>query len=348
LLGVERFLLLTRRFGLFVAAGDRRAFSDFLERVFASQAKERCEVVLPREGHSPSPCGSRACAPRWAAVSRGGARHHRAQADGKADADLLARNHRRAREERKQVASVLHHDVGSMAVGLSAHLTAIERDICSGKPAQSLKWLKRTWKLLDESVMRLKGLAVDLRPPSWISRLCAACDITSLRRQSTEAPAFISRKTCGKRLSETPPRCCSGGAGGADECLKHGCAKRVDVVLRASKNELTLTVHDNGKGFDLSEQRAGQPHRWACGDAGNGASAGGSSQLIPGAGKEPRCACACHLLRHRPWQPEKTRPGCQNLLTGPLSPPAELALDNTPNSTNMERVKIIPESISNQ
>ncbi|MEI8189059.1 MAG: PAS domain-containing protein, partial [candidate division NC10 bacterium] len=53
LLGTERSRLVNRRFGLFVAEGDRRAFSDFLEKVFASEAKENCEVTLPQEGSQP-------------------------------------------------------------------------------------------------------------------------------------------------------------------------------------------------------------------------------------------------------------------------------------------------------
>jgi PAS domain S-box-containing protein len=53
LLGVECSRLVNRRFGLFVAKGDQRAFSDFLEKVFASQAKECCEVTLPKESSQP-------------------------------------------------------------------------------------------------------------------------------------------------------------------------------------------------------------------------------------------------------------------------------------------------------
>jgi PAS domain S-box-containing protein len=49
LFGVERSRLVNRRFGLFVAERDQRAFSDFLQKVFASQAKECCEVTLPKE-----------------------------------------------------------------------------------------------------------------------------------------------------------------------------------------------------------------------------------------------------------------------------------------------------------
>jgi PAS domain S-box-containing protein len=53
ILGVGRSQLVNRRLGLFVAEGDRRAFSDFLQRVFASQAKESCEVTLPQAGPHP-------------------------------------------------------------------------------------------------------------------------------------------------------------------------------------------------------------------------------------------------------------------------------------------------------
>jgi PAS domain S-box-containing protein len=50
LFGIERSRLVNRRVGLFVAEGDRRTFSDFLQRVFASQATECCEVTLPQDG----------------------------------------------------------------------------------------------------------------------------------------------------------------------------------------------------------------------------------------------------------------------------------------------------------
>ena len=53
LLGVERSGLVNHRFGLFVAEGDRRAFSDFLQKVFASEAKESCELTLLHESSQP-------------------------------------------------------------------------------------------------------------------------------------------------------------------------------------------------------------------------------------------------------------------------------------------------------
>jgi PAS domain S-box-containing protein len=53
MLGVERSQLVNRRFGLFVAEGDRHIFGDFLGKVFASQDKESCELTLQHESSRP-------------------------------------------------------------------------------------------------------------------------------------------------------------------------------------------------------------------------------------------------------------------------------------------------------
>ena len=53
LLGVERACLVGRRFGNFVDEPDKAGFKAFLGKVFASQAKEVCEVVLQNHRQRP-------------------------------------------------------------------------------------------------------------------------------------------------------------------------------------------------------------------------------------------------------------------------------------------------------
>jgi PAS domain S-box-containing protein len=53
LLGVARAQLAGRRLGLFLGQSDRDGFSAFLEKVFASQAKELCEAALLKEDQAP-------------------------------------------------------------------------------------------------------------------------------------------------------------------------------------------------------------------------------------------------------------------------------------------------------
>ena len=60
LLGIERFALVNRRFGLFVSAADRPAFGAFLKKVFESKVREDCEVTLLLEGKRPLDVGMEA------------------------------------------------------------------------------------------------------------------------------------------------------------------------------------------------------------------------------------------------------------------------------------------------
>ncbi|OHD64485.1 MAG: hypothetical protein A2176_06000, partial [Spirochaetes bacterium RBG_13_51_14] len=53
LLGVERSRLANRRFNLYVAEHDRSAFNDFLQKVFASEANEYCELTLAQKSSQP-------------------------------------------------------------------------------------------------------------------------------------------------------------------------------------------------------------------------------------------------------------------------------------------------------
>ena len=162
-------------------------------------------------------------------------------------------------EERRRVSSALHHDVGSLAVGISAYLDAIEEDLRRGKPGESLRWLRRTRKLFDKSVMRLKGLAVELRPPEL--------DVLGLRAALRQYFSEITKHRSAQihfrdtpwsdRVSERAATVLFRVAQEAlTNAIRHGRAKRVDVALRTSKEEIKLTIRDNGKGFDVSEQKA--------------------------------------------------------------------------------------------
>jgi PAS domain S-box-containing protein len=160
-------------------------------------------------------------------------------------------------EERKQVSSVLHGDVGSLAVGISAHLDAIEEDLRSGKPAEVLKWMKRTRKLFDESLARLKGLAVQLRPLELdVLGLGAALrqhfsQVTKQRSSRIRFTEALGRRRVSGDAATILFRIAQEALTNA---ITHGRAKRVDVDLSASRKEVTLIVRDNGKGFDPSEK----------------------------------------------------------------------------------------------
>ena len=162
-------------------------------------------------------------------------------------------------EERKLVSTVLHHDVGSLAVGISAYLDAMEKDLRSEKPGKALQWMKRTRELFKQSVAGIKRLAVELRPPDL--------DVLGFRAVLKQQFSKITKQkgiririrgTLGRR--RLPANATTVLFRVAQEALtnaiNHGHATQVDFHLGASKRKVSLAVCDNGTGFDASEQRA--------------------------------------------------------------------------------------------
>jgi PAS domain S-box-containing protein len=162
-------------------------------------------------------------------------------------------------EERKRVSSVLHHDVGSLTVGISAHFDAIEGDLGSGKPSEALKWMKRTRKLFGESVARLKKLAIELRP-SELDVIGLRAALRQYFSQVTERAGIRIhfKETLGRRRvpGDTATILFRIAQEALTNAITHGHATRMDVDLSASKEEVRLTVRNNGKAFDPSEHRA--------------------------------------------------------------------------------------------
>jgi PAS domain S-box-containing protein len=162
-------------------------------------------------------------------------------------------------EEKKRVSSILHNEVGSLAVGLSAYMDAIEAELRSGKPKKALQRVELTRKLLNEKVTLLKEMAVQLRPPE-LDVLGLGAALRQYFSQITRHRLFriCYRETLGpRRVSANTATILFRVAQEAlTNALKHGQAKQVEVGLKATKGEVSLTVRDNGKGFDPSEQRS--------------------------------------------------------------------------------------------
>jgi PAS domain S-box-containing protein len=160
-------------------------------------------------------------------------------------------------EERKQVSAALHHDVGSLAVGLAAHLDAVEAEIHSGRPGAALRGVKRTRKLIDQTVRRLKQVAVQLRPPEL--------DVVGLRAALRQHFAGVTqqgqirirfRETLGRKYlvsGDNATILFRVAQEALTNAMTHGRAKRVEVNLGAAKGQVRLTLRDYGKGFDPTD-----------------------------------------------------------------------------------------------
>ena len=152
-------------------------------------------------------------------------------------------------QERRRVSAGLHHDLGSLTVGISAGLDAVVGDIQCGKTQEAVRMLKRTRKLFDQSVSRLKKTAIGLRPPELdVVGLNGA-----LRRHFAQVAEARNihihfRDSVGRR--RVPPAMATIVFRIIQEAVtnavRHGRAKNVDVRLSAAKGKLLLVVRNDG------------------------------------------------------------------------------------------------------
>ncbi|MFH1022182.1 MAG: PAS domain S-box protein [Planctomycetota bacterium] len=170
-------------------------------------------------------------------------------------------------QERKRVSSILHHDVGSLAIGISAYFDRIESDIRSGTAGSTLTSLKMVRKLFEQSVVRLKRVATELRPPDLdILGLGAAMrQHFSLIMKRSAIRIHFRENLARKRLPATAATVLFRVVQEAlTNAITHGQAKKVNVRLNRLKKDVRLTVKDDGKGFDPFTQVRRPLHMGIC------------------------------------------------------------------------------------
>lgn len=167
---------------------------------------------------------------------------------------LLKRNHRRQKEllatqvaldtetkERSILAKDLHDGLGGMLTLLKLKLANKEQD--------------EAIKLLDDSIVEMRRMAHHIMP----DELQRNGLVTSLQDFAISVPGahfhhFGEERRLAKDAELVLYRCAYELVNNA---MKHSGADRIDIQLMVEKEQVTLSVSDNGKGFDLEEQTSG-------------------------------------------------------------------------------------------
>lgn len=192
-------------------------------------------------------------------------------------------------EERRNLSFALHHELGSMIVGVDARLLAVERELEAGRPGKALASLQHCRRLLAASVARLKAQAVALRPPDLDVVGVAAALREHCARMKAETSVQISFASV-SRAFRLPPAVETALFRAGQECvsnaLRHARARHVRVRLVLARPVVRLTVADDGKGFDPARLKA-QPgrHLGLCAVRELVAAQGGTLQIESAPGK---------------------------------------------------------------
>lgn len=164
-------------------------------------------------------------------------------------------------QERERLSHELHDEVGQSLTALKVTLTRATSRLTDQSRLQSL--LTASLKMVDGMMDEVRGIAHQLYPPELKkSGLSAALD--SLHRGAAKplfSKATLSENVCGKRFSAALELCCFRVAQESlTNCLRHSNATEIDISLSYDINHLTLSIRDNGCGFNPEQSFA--PARW--------------------------------------------------------------------------------------
>jgi len=153
--------------------------------------------------------------------------------------------------ERQYLARELHEEIGQSLTALLMHLQVLETELAqsSGGPP-----LQDNISLIQTMVSQVRNLSLDLRPPMLDNLGLVEALRWYLRRQSQHTgismdlfatgagirPDRVIEETCFRVVQEA-----------ITNAVRHANAQNVWVELQQTEEALELSVHDDGKGFDL-------------------------------------------------------------------------------------------------
>ncbi|MFH0919669.1 MAG: PAS domain-containing sensor histidine kinase [Fibrobacterota bacterium] len=160
-------------------------------------------------------------------------------------------------EEKKKLSSDLHDELGTMVVALTSALSLADEELKGGGNAEDVRFhLRQARQLIINYVGRLKGIALDLRPPQL--------DLIGLSAALRELFAGAGKRH-GHRIDfhealgnvKIPDEDAIALYRVAQEALtnavRHSDAKRITANIARRSGRIVLWVRDNGCGFNAEK-----------------------------------------------------------------------------------------------
>jgi len=166
-----------------------------------------------------------------------------------------------AREaEKKRLAASLHDAIGAMQVGMSSELLLIEEEIRGGEKRRASARIGQARKLLRKVTSGVKKACVESWPPALaVSGLDAVLRelVSGFSRRTKIGVTQSIRLPAAKLASESPLaivlyRLAQEALNNAE---KHSGAKKLEFSVSGENGWMTLSVRDDGRGFDMAKAR---------------------------------------------------------------------------------------------
>ncbi|HEX6054593.1 MAG TPA: histidine kinase [Intrasporangium sp.] len=181
-----------------------------------------------------------------------------------ANADLYARSEQAAATlERQRLARELHDSVSQALFSMTLHARTVERQLEAeglGPDAPAATTVRRLAELTQGALAEMRALIFELRPQA----LAEEGLVTALTRQ---AAALTAREgiPITVRGPEAPPMLDAAveehlyrlTLEALNNAVKHAAAKRIDVAVTSADDRLSVTIADDGIGFDPEQPHPG-------------------------------------------------------------------------------------------
>jgi PAS domain S-box-containing protein len=301
LLGVERELLLNRRFQLWVAPESLRSFDAFLKRTFESGIRQTCEVKLLKNGEAQLPVQIEGyIVPDLKTETQCRAvvvdlteRKRAEEAIRKLNEELETRvalrtaeisallkeawqtqerlrhlSHlvlRAQEEERKRISRELHDQVVQSLIGINLDLITLAREPVLD-PGTLKRRIARTQRLVEDSVNALHRFARELRPTVLddLGLIPALQAYLKDFADRTSVRAHLAAFTQGRieRLNSSKVTVLYRVTQAAlANVAQHAKASRVKVTINKYPGRLRLEIEDDGKGFRAEREPLAKQHK---------------------------------------------------------------------------------------
>jgi PAS domain S-box-containing protein len=179
--------------------------------------------------------------------------------------DLALRVQEVQEQERQELAGLLHDQVGQNLTGLNLNLKILLNQIQSDGNSEIQKRLEDSLNMVEETTRKIRGVMADLNPPildefGLIAAIKWYCDNFS---SHTGISTHVDGNRDKKRLTPIVERILYRLV---QESLmnvaKHAQASQVSVSVVSTKEAISVTIRDNGIGFDQQAAKvpSSEPH----------------------------------------------------------------------------------------
>ena len=160
--------------------------------------------------------------------------------------------------ERRSINRELHDRIGQNLSTLNLNFDLLRSRLPEGPPGELVARIDDAQKLLELTIMQVRNVMADLHPPALdefglLAALCAHAEAFGARAGT---PIVVHGKEFAPRLPRAVEYSLLRIAQEAvANAAKHAHAKRIEVTLASTPERVTLTIADDGAGFDTGRPR---------------------------------------------------------------------------------------------